>query len=98
MRSRELGRGGAVVTVIGYGAWPLSNNMGAMSDRDAAASVEESLARGITFFDTAEAYGPSEERLGPLLRPHRERIFLATKVNGSNLTPEHVRLAVETSL
>jgi aryl-alcohol dehydrogenase-like predicted oxidoreductase len=72
--------------------------MGAVTDRDAAASVKESLARGITFFDTAEVYGPSEERLGPLLRPHRDRIFLATKVGGSNLSPAHVREAVETSL
>lgn len=98
MRTRQLGRGGTAVSVIGYGAWPLSDNMGAMSDREAAASVEESLARGITFFDTAEAYGPSEERLGPLLRPHRERLFLATKVGGSNLAPAHIREAVETSL
>jgi aryl-alcohol dehydrogenase-like predicted oxidoreductase len=72
--------------------------MGAVSDRDAAATVEESLAQGITFFDTAEVYGPSEERLGPLLHPHRDRIFLATKVGGSNLAPAHVREAVETSL
>jgi aryl-alcohol dehydrogenase-like predicted oxidoreductase len=86
------------VSVIGYGAWPLSNKMGAVSERDAAASVEESLARGVTLFDTAEVYGPSEERLGPLLKPHRERIFLATKVSGSNLSAEHVREAVETSL
>jgi aryl-alcohol dehydrogenase-like predicted oxidoreductase len=98
MRTRELGRGGPAVSVIGYGAWPLSNNMGAVSERDAAASVEESLGQGITFFDTAEVYGPSEERLGPLLRPHRDRIFLATKVSGSNLAPAHVREAVETSL
>src|SRR2546428_9770435 len=91
MRTRELGRGGPAVSVIGYGAWPLSNNMGAVSDRDARASVEEALARGVTVFDTAEVYGPSEERLGSLLRPHRERIFLATKVSGSNLTSAHVR-------
>jgi aryl-alcohol dehydrogenase-like predicted oxidoreductase len=98
MRTRELGRGGPAVSVIGYGAWPLSTNMGAVSERDAAASVEESLALGVTFFDTAEVYGPSEERLGPLLTPHRERIFLATKVSGSNLSAAHVRNAVETSL
>src|SRR5438067_2056902 len=106
MRTRELGtasafgerKGGPAVSVIGYGAWPLSNNMGAVAERDAAASVEESLARGVTFFDTAEVYGPSEERLGPLLQPHRERIFMATKVSGSNLSAEHVREAVETSL
>jgi len=98
MRTRQLGRGGPAVSVIGYGAWPLSNNMGAVSDRDARASVEEALARGVTVIDTAEVYGPSEERLGSLLRPHRERIFLATKVSGSNLTSAHVREAVETSL
>jgi aryl-alcohol dehydrogenase-like predicted oxidoreductase len=98
MRTRALGRGGPEVSVIGYGAWPLSNNMGAVSDRDAAASVEEALAQGITFFDTAEAYRPAEERLGPLLRPHRERLFLATKVAGSNLAAAHVREAVENSL
>lgn len=98
MRTRALGRGGPAVSVIGYGAWPLSNNMGSVTDQDAEASVEEALAHGITFFDTAEVYGPSEERLGPLLRPHRDRIFLATKVSGSNLDPAHVREAVETSL
>lgn len=98
MRTRALGRSGPEVSVIGYGAWPLSNNMGAVSDRDAAASVEEALAQGITLFDTAEVYRPAEERLGPLLRPHRERIFLATKVGGSNLSPAHVREAVENSL
>ncbi len=98
MQTRELGRGGPAVSVIGYGAWPLSNNMGAVSDRDAAASVEAALARGITFFDTAEMYAPSEARLGPLLRPHRERIFLATKVSGSRLDGAHVREAVVTSL
>jgi aryl-alcohol dehydrogenase-like predicted oxidoreductase len=106
MRTRELGtasgfgerKGGPAVSMIGYGAWPLSNNMGTVSERDAGASVEESLARGVMFFDTAEVYGPSEERLGPLLKPHRERIFLATKVSGSNLSAEHVREAVESSL
>jgi aryl-alcohol dehydrogenase-like predicted oxidoreductase len=72
--------------------------MGAVADREAAASVEEALARGITLFDTAEVYAPAEERLGPLLRPHRDRIFLATKVGGSNLSPAHVREAVENSL
>lgn len=98
MQTRPLGRGGPEVSVIGYGAWPLSNNMGAVSDRDAAASVEAALAQGITFIDTAEVYRPAEARLGPLLRPHRERIFLATKVGGSNLDPAHVRAAVESSL
>lgn len=98
MRTRELGRGGPAVSVIGYGAWPLSNRMGAVADQDAAASVEEALAQGITLFDTAEVYGPSEERLGPLLRPHRDRIFLATKVKATDLSAAHVREAVETSL
>lgn len=98
MRTRALGSGGPEVSVIGYGAWPLSNNMGAVSDRDAAASVEAALAEGSTFFDTAEVYRPAEARLGPLLRPHRERIFLATKVGGSNLDPAHVREAAENSL
>jgi aryl-alcohol dehydrogenase-like predicted oxidoreductase len=98
MRTRELGRGGPRVTVIGYGAWPLSNNMGALSDRDVAESVEAALASGITFIDTAEVYAPAEERLGPLLRPYRDRVFLATKVSGSNLSAAHVREAVENSL
>src|SRR5437667_8041851 len=98
MRTRELGKGGPQVSVIGYGAWPLSNKMGTLPDRDVAASVEEALARGITFFDTAEVYAPAEERLGPLLRPHRDRVFLATKVSGSDLSAIHVRQAVENSL
>jgi aryl-alcohol dehydrogenase-like predicted oxidoreductase len=98
MRTRALGRGGPRVSVIGYGAWPLSNKMGTLSDRDVAASVEEALAQGITFFDTAEVYAPAEERLGPLLRPHRDRVCLATKVTGSDLSARHVREAVENSL
>src|SRR2546428_11691883 len=64
MRTRELGRGGPAVSVIGYGGGPLSNNMGAVSDRDAAASGGESLARGVTLFDTAGGERAAREPAG----------------------------------
>lgn len=76
--SRQLGRTGESVTMLGVGGW----HLGRMSDRDAQATIEAALEGGVRFFDTAESYqtGESESRLGKLLTPkYRDVVYLMTK-------------------
>jgi uncharacterized protein len=80
---RQLGRTGEAVTMLGVGGW----HVGAMNERDAQATIETALERGVRFFDTAESYqsGGSETRLGKLLTPkYRDVVFLMTKTTASN--------------
>lgn len=85
MRTRKFGRMGWAVSEIGYGAWQIGGNMwGDVSEHSAEAAIESALAAGITFFDTALAYGGgrSEQILGRVLKRTgmRERVRVATKV------------------
>ena len=85
MRTRRFGRTGWQVSDVGYGAWQIGGNMwGQVTERDAEAVVEAALEAGVTFFDTALAYGEgrSERLLGGVLRRTgmRKQVRVATKV------------------
>lgn len=89
MKKRRFGRTGWEVSEIGYGAWQIGGNMwGDVTDRDAEAALEAALEAGITFFDTALAYGRgrSEQLLGRVLKRLRvrEQVCVATKVPPMN--------------
>ena len=110
MKSRKLG--GLEVSAIGLGCMGMSANYGPAGDRsEMIALLRAAVDRGITFFDTAEIYGPfdNEELIGEGLAPVRERVVIATKFGfaidpvtrqrlGLNSRPEHIREAVEGSL
>jgi aryl-alcohol dehydrogenase-like predicted oxidoreductase len=101
MEQRILGRGGPPVPVIGFGAWPIGGGMGAVDEAEAVRTVHHALDHGVTLIDTAEAYRSSEETLGKALHSWsgtRERIFLATKVRGTDLSREHIERAIGESL
>jgi aryl-alcohol dehydrogenase-like predicted oxidoreductase len=110
MRTRTLGNG-LQVSAIGYGAMGMSQGYGPGPDRDAnIALLRAAVDRGVTFFDTAEVYGPyvNEELVGEALQPLRDQVVIATKFgfalgpdgkqNGVDSRPEHIRDAVEGSL
>jgi aryl-alcohol dehydrogenase-like predicted oxidoreductase len=111
MRTRTLGTAGLQVSSIGYGCMGLAGLYGAAIDRrDAIALMHAAVERGVTLFDTAEAYGPftNEELVGDALAPLRERVVIATKFGfginpdgtryGVDSRPEHVRQVVEAML
>ncbi len=80
---RTLGRTGEAVTMLGLGGW----HIGAMSEKNAQATIEIALQEGVRFFDTAESYqsGGSEARLGKLLTPqYRDVVYLMTKSTARN--------------
>ena len=82
MKTRRLGTGGLEVSALGLGCMGMSFSYGPPSDRGEMISLlREAVDRGITFFDTAEVYGPfaNEELLGEALAPLRDRVVLATK-------------------
>jgi aryl-alcohol dehydrogenase-like predicted oxidoreductase len=82
MKTRELGRSGLTVSALGLGCMGLSYGYGPATDRsDAIALIRAAHDRGVTFFDTAEAYGPfvNEEVVGEALQPIRDRVVIATK-------------------
>ena len=109
MQRRTLGRSGLEVSSLGLGCMGLSFAYGTPPDRDAAIRlVRAAFERGVTFFDTAEVYGPyrNEELLGEALSPFRDRVVIATKFGfkdaiataGLDSRPEHIREVVEASL
>jgi aryl-alcohol dehydrogenase-like predicted oxidoreductase len=82
MKKRTLGSGGLQVSAIGYGCMGLAGVYGAAAGRqEAIALMHAAVERGVTLFDTAEAYGPftNEELVGEALAPLRERVVIATK-------------------
>lgn len=110
LRARTLGNG-LEVSAIGYGAMGMSQGYGPGPDRDAnIALLRAAVERGVTFFDTAEVYGPfvNEELVGEALEPLREQVVIATKFGfaidaagqqgGVDSRPEHIRDVVEASL
>jgi len=112
MQKRELGNSGLEVSPIGFGCMGLSQAYGpAMEKERAIALLRAAVERGVTFFDTAEAYGPfeNEELVGEALAPHREAVVIATKFGfdilpdghrsmGLNSKPEHIKQVAEASL
>src|SRR2546425_1012044 len=81
MKTRKLGKSSLQVSAIGLGCMGLSYGYGPATDRgDAISLIRAAFERGITFFDTAEAYGPfvNEEVIGEALQPIRNRVVIAT--------------------
>src|SRR6059058_3537222 len=82
MKKRELGKSGLEVSAIGLGCMGMSFGYGPPKDKQEMMSlIRAAVERGITFFDTAEVYGPftNEELLGEALAPFREQVVIATK-------------------
>lgn len=110
MEKRALGTSGLEVSAIGLGCMGLNSAYGDGVSREAAiALIGAAVDRGVTFFDTAEVYGPftNEEIVGEGLRPVRDRVTIATKFgfrieDGKNVgldsRPEHIREVAEASL
>ena len=108
MQQRELGRSGLQVSALGFGCMGLSFGYGPGLDRAAGVQmIRHAFERGVTFFDTAEAYGAlNEEVVGEALAPMRDRVVIATKfgfkegiaAQGMDSRPERIRTVVETSL
>ena len=109
MQKRTLGRNGLEVSAIGFGCMGLSVSYGQPLEKQAALSlIREAVASGVTFFDTAEVYGPftNEELVGEALAPFRDQVVIATKFGykggdaraGMDSRPDAIRAAVEGSL
>ena len=82
MQKRKLGRCGLEVSAIGLGCMGLTSSYGPAADtQEAIKLIRAAVERGVTFFDTAEAYGPykNEEIVGEALAPFRDQVVIATK-------------------
>ena len=114
MQKRKLGKSNLEVSAIGLGCMGMSFSYGPPKDKqEMIGLIYAAVDRGITFFDTAEVYGPftNEELVGEALAPHRKNVIIATKFGfdlgggdnrpgaaGVNSRPEHIKQAVEGSL
>ena len=113
MQKRKLGNGNLEVSAIGLGCMGMSFNLGpAMDKKDGISLIRAAVERGVTFFDTAEVYGPftNEELVGEALAPFRGKVVIATKFgweanpadggkwNTLNSRPEHIKKVAEASL
>lgn len=110
MKKRKLGNQGLEVSAMGFGCMGLNFSYSHSIDKkDSIELLRTAVERGITFFDTAEVYGPytNEEIVGEALAPFRNEVIIATKfgfnieegkMNGVNSRPDHIRKAVEGSL
>lgn len=112
MQKRQLGNSGLEVSAIGLGCMGMSFGYGPAHDKqEMIALIRAAVERGITFFDTAEIYGPftNEELVGEALAPYRDQVVIATKFGfdidpttgaqrGLNSRPEHIRQVAEASL
>jgi aryl-alcohol dehydrogenase-like predicted oxidoreductase len=114
MQKRKLGKTGLEVSALGLGCMGMSFSYGPPKDKqEMTALLRAAVERGITFFDTAEVYGPftNEELVGEALAPFRKQVVIATKFGfdlsgsdhrpgaaGLNSRPEHIKQAAEGSL
>ena len=111
MQTRKLGQSGLEVSSLGLGCMGLSHGYGPATDKQQAiALIRAAVDQGVTFFDTAEVYGPwlNEEVVGEALAPIRDRVVIATKFGFTfgednrqqilNSRPEQIRRAIEGSL
>jgi aryl-alcohol dehydrogenase-like predicted oxidoreductase len=112
MHKRKLGQSGLEVSALGLGCMGLSSGYGPATDKPAAiALIRAAVERGVTFFDTAEVYGPyvNEELVGEALAPVREQVIIATKFgfridpatgkqDGLDSRPDHIRAVADASL
>jgi aryl-alcohol dehydrogenase-like predicted oxidoreductase len=111
MKMRKLGKTNLEVSAIGLGCMGMSSGYGPPKDKQEMISVIRSaVQRGVTFFDTAEGYGPytNEELVGEALAPMRERVVIATKFGfrfgpkgeqiGLDSRPEHIKEVADASL
>ncbi|WP_175817329.1 aldo/keto reductase [Burkholderia diffusa] len=111
MEKRQLGKSGLVVSALGYGCMGMSFGYGptTLSRSEQIAVIRAAYERGVTFFDTAEAYGPytNEDLVGEAIAPFRGDVVLATKfgfdiqndqIVGLNSRPEQIRKVAENSL
>jgi len=105
MKTRKLGK--LEVSEMGFGCMSISANYGPAADRSQGINVIRAAhEKGVTFFDTAEVYGPytSEELVGETLAPFRDKVVIATKfgfdikAGGLNSQPKHIKKVVEESL
>lgn len=109
MKTRKLGNSGLEVSALGLGCMGMSFGYGTVADKnEMIALIRKAVESGVTFFDTAEVYGPftNEELVGEALAPFRNKVQIATKfgfdvggiAGGLNSRPEHIREVVEASL
>ena len=111
MQKRKLGRSGLEVSALGLGCMGMSYGYGPAPDKQEMISlIRAAVERGVTFFDTAEVYGPfvNEELVGEALAPVRDRVVIATKFGfkispegkqvGFDSRPEHIREVADASL
>jgi aryl-alcohol dehydrogenase-like predicted oxidoreductase len=110
MKKRTLGNGGLEVSAIGFGCMGLNFSYGhALSNDESIKLIRQAVERGVTFFDTAEVYGPftNEEIVGAALAPVRDQVVIATKFGfkyengkqaGLDSRPENIRKVADASL
>lgn len=113
MQKRTLGKSGLIVSEIGLGCMSMSSGYGPPADKAQMIElIRAAYGRGVTFFDTAEAYGPfkNEELVGEALEPIRKDVVIATKFgfdidpdtgerrSGTNSRPEHIKRVAENAL
>ena len=110
MHKRTLGKSGLEVSALGFGCMGISQSYGRPSSReDGIAIIRAAVERGVTFFDTAEVYGPytNEDLVGEALEPVRDQVVIATKFGfnieqgkmaGLNSRPAHIREVADASL
>jgi aryl-alcohol dehydrogenase-like predicted oxidoreductase len=107
--TRRLGRQGLEVSALGLGCMGMSQSYGVPDDKESVATLHRAIELGVTFLDTAEAYGPftNEELLGRALKGRRDSVILATKFGfrfedgqlvGTDSRPGHIREVTEASL
>lgn len=112
MQKRKLGKGGLEVSAIGLGCMGMSFGLGPVQDKQQMIPLfRRAVDQGVTFFDTAEVYGPyiNEELVGEALAPVREQVVIATKFGfkldpatgkqaGLDSRPQHIKEVAEASL
>lgn len=109
LKKRKLGNQGLEVSELGLGCMGMSQSYGVPNDVESIATIHRAIEFGVTFFDTAEIYGPyiNEELLGRSLKEKRSKVVIATKfgfniingkMQGVNSHPQHIKHAVDGSL